>query len=148
MEATQKLAAPGTLSHEPTTTAAEVHGEARPAYPPIQQLDGLSATHQPPPLTTAGNAPGASELYSSNTARPYEIGGVAAHPNAGTHPTELQGFNRVPGLSPQTATGYAQAGSSAAEMHASTVRPTELASGQAGDTSWPSELGGVPRRTS
>lgn len=151
MEATQKPAPPGTFQHDLTDTAAEVHEEPRPSHhPPIQQLDGLSVPHRPsngipPPTTTPRNAPLASKLYNSTTTIPSELGG-GSYSNAGNYPSELHSLQGIPELSSRTVAGYTHTSPSVAEMHAFTVRPTELASGRMADGNWPFELGDFPRQ--
>ena len=132
MEAANRFPPTGVLQDDATKTATELQANrATVPISPVQQLDGSPVAHQspgsPPYNMVSANGPVASELYS-HTTRPSELGG-GNHGSWGPHASELHGQHQVPELPPQATMGRVGAGSPVAEMHASTVRPIELASG-------------------
>ena len=130
MEASHQFAPPGIIQDGTVKHPAEV--QAIPSFvynPAVQQLDGVAAPPQGVPVShaTNGSLPVASELYSYTT-RPSELG-PSTNLTAGTHPLELHGVDRVAGRSPAAATERTHQSHVVAEMQASTIQPTELASG-------------------
>lgn len=111
MEASHQFPPPGAWQDGTAKRPAEV--QAIPASVrnlPIQQPDGVTSPQH------------ASQIHTSTTVRPSELAGRI-------YPPGPRGSHQVPELSQQTASGNVQGAPHVAEMHASTVRPVELASG-------------------
>ena len=86
---------------------------------PPAGLTGVSQHHMP-----GSNALMPSELYSSTSTMPIEIGSWG-HPASGAYTVEIAGAPQMPELPPQQGMGELHATPVASELQASTVHPVE-----------------------